>query len=219
MRPGTPISCFSTHPEIRPKSAVTEALQYRGWQILVRVAQHKERIKYGQLATELQIHHRVVSFVLGKIQDYCQREKFLPLTILVQNKKGVIGSGFIAWDTDDLETGLLKVYGFNWNQIQNPFNFASDGATPVEIASALTKRTVSAKDIYARVRVRGMGQMIFRETLLQVYAGCCAFSGFEGAALLEAVHILRWADCNPDQRLEPSNGILLSGPARFGGHR
>jgi putative restriction endonuclease len=183
---------------------------YRAWPILTHVARNKERIKYGDLAKELQIHHRPVKYVLEEIQNYCLHEKLPPLTILVENKKGIVGKGFTAWDVDDLDTGLQKVYAFDWNEAQNPFEFASDGATPEEIASALAKRTVTSKAIYAKVRVRGMGQIIFREMLLRVYAGRCAFSGYKGKSLLQAAHILPWSLSKAEERLEPSNGILLS---------
>jgi putative restriction endonuclease len=184
---------------------------YRAWPILTRVAQNGERIKYGELSKELKLrHHRPVKHVLEKIQNYCLDEKLPPLTILVENKKGIVGKGFIAWDVDDLDTGLQKVYAFNWNEIPNPFEFASDGASPEEISSALTKRTVLPEEVYAKVKVRGIGQIIFRETLLKVYGGCCAFSGYKGKSLLQAAHILPWSRCNPEERLDPSNGILLS---------
>jgi putative restriction endonuclease len=183
---------------------------FQAWPILADVARNKGRISYGNLAKEIKIHHRPVRFVLEEIQNYCLQEKLPPLTILVENKKGVVGRGFIAWDADDLDSGLQKVYTFDWNGIPNPFEFASDGATPEEIASALAKRTVTSKDVYAKVRVRGMGQIIFREMLLRVYGGRCAFSGYKAKSLLQAAHILPWSQCKAEERLEPSNGILLS---------
>jgi putative restriction endonuclease len=184
---------------------------YRAWPILACVAQNKKRIKYGELAKELRLrHHRPVTHVLEKIQNYCLGEKLPPLTILVENKKGVVGKGFTAWDIDDLDTGLQKVYAFDWSEVQNPFRFASEGASPEDISSALAKRTVSPEEVYAKVRVRGMGQIIFRETLLRVYVGCCAFSGYRGKSLLQAAHILPWSQSKPEERLDPSNGILLS---------
>lgn len=184
---------------------------FRAWPILAEVARNKRRIRYGDLAKELEIHVRPVRFVLEEIQNYCLNEKLPPLTILVESKKGVVGQGFIAWDAaDGLSAGLQKVYAFDWSGIPNPFEFASQGATPEEIASALTKRTISSEDVYAKVRVRGMGQLIFRETLLLVYGGRCAFSGYKAKVLLQAAHILPWSQCKPEDRLEPSNGILLS---------
>jgi putative restriction endonuclease len=131
---------------------------YRAWPILTRVALNKGRIKYGELAEELKLsHHRPVKFVLEEIQNDCLKEKLLPLTILVENQKGIIGKGFTAWDVDDLDTGLQKVYAFDWNEVPNPFEFASDGTSLNEISSALAARTATSNEIYAKVRVRGMG--------------------------------------------------------------
>ncbi len=183
----------------------------RAWPILARIALNKVKIKYGELAKELKLSHvRPVKFVLEEIQNYCLKEKLPPLTILVENKKGRVGKGFIAWDADDIDSGLQKVYAFNWNEIPNPFAFAADGASPNEISTALAARTATSNDIYAKVRVRGMGQLIFRDTLLKVYNGRCAFSGYKGKSLLQAAHILPWSSCNVEDRLNPSNGILLS---------
>lgn len=100
---------------------------YRAWPILARVAQKKEKITYGDLANDLGIHHRPVRFLLEEIQSYCRREQLPPLTILVVNQSGIIGKGFTAWNIDDLDAGLQKVYAFDWSGIQNPFAFASDG--------------------------------------------------------------------------------------------
>ena len=183
---------------------------FRAWPVLTGLARRRERINYGGLAQKLQIHHRPVRFVLERIQQYCLDEKLFPLTILVENKKGFVGHGFTAWDVDDLDSGLEKVYSFDWSQIPNPFEFASAGATPEEIGAALAKRTTTSKEVYSIVRVRGMGQIIFREALLQVYSGRCAFSGYKAKSLLEAAHILPWSQCKAEDRFEPSNGILLS---------
>src|SRR5882762_348882 len=99
---------------------------FRAWPVLAEVARNKQRIKYGDLAKELKIHVRPVRFVLEEIQNYCLNEKLPPLTILVENKKGVVGQGFIAWDAaDGLDAGLQKAYAFDWNGIPNPFGFAS----------------------------------------------------------------------------------------------
>ena len=45
------------------------------------------------------MHHRVISHILSKIQDYCLEEKLPPLTILVVGKSNRHPvTGFIAWD-------------------------------------------------------------------------------------------------------------------------
>lgn len=211
---GDHTSCESTRLRQSSSGAKPKVNQfeiaYRAWPILIEAAYNKTKIKYGDLAKRLQIHQRPIRFVLEEIQNYCLDEKLPPLTILVENKQGVVGKGFIAWDVDDIDTGLEKVYAFDWKGVQNPFAFASDGTSPEMIASDLAKRRVNSKDIYAKVQVRGPAQMIFKDTLIKVYGGRCAFSGYKGKSLLQAAHILPWSRCKAEERLEPRNGILLS---------
>ena len=117
----------------------------RAWPILVDVALNNRLITYGELARQLDIHHRAVRYVLSEIQDYCLLEKLPPITILVVDQKdGRPGAGFIAWDVNDLEHGLALVYEFPWAAQENPFGFASDGATIQSIADAIVKREFSA---------------------------------------------------------------------------
>tara|TARA_B100001540_G_scaffold317764_1_gene352703 strand:+ start:5351 stop:6163 length:813 start_codon:yes stop_codon:yes gene_type:complete len=183
----------------------------RAWPILVDVALNNRLITYGELARQLDIHHRAVRYVLSEIQDYCLLEKLPPITILVVDQKdGRPGAGFIAWDVNDLEHGLALVYEFPWAAQENPFGFASDGATIQSIADAIVKRKLSPGDAYARVRVRGMAQQVFREVLMKSYGGRCALSGYRTPQLLEAAHIIPWGQATPDQRIDPCNGILLS---------
>ena len=54
--------------------------------------------------------------------------------------------------------------------------------------------------------VRRRGQPQFRKTLLEAYAGRCAFSDFDGEAALEAAHIIPYRG---DTTHHPSNGLLL----------
>jgi predicted restriction endonuclease len=69
---------------------------------------------------------------------------------------------------------------------------------------------MTPKEAYALVRVRGISQDIFRGALLRAYGGCCAFSGYRGKGLLEAAHIVPWSLSKPEERLDVSNGLLLS---------
>lgn len=182
---------------------------YRAWPVLVDRASKKATITYGELAKLLGIHHRTVRFVLGVIQKYCLDERLPPLTILVVNQKGVLGEGFIAWDVDDLETGLAKVYGWNWKVIENPFGYASDGSSQDDLVDKLVLYPQKASEIFARIKVRGTAQVIFRKVLLRVYEGRCAFCGLTFKDALEASHIISWAKASAQQRLDPTNGILL----------
>lgn len=182
---------------------------YRAWPVLVDVASKQSTITYGELANTLGVHHRAIRFVLGVIQKHCQDEHLPPLTILVVDQKGVLGDGFIAWDVDDLETGLTKVYGWNWRLMENPFSYASDGSSQDDLVDSLVQHPQKASEIFARVKIRGTAQVIFRKALLRVYEGRCAFCGLTFEDALEASHIISWANASTQQRLDPSNGILL----------
>ena len=179
----------------------------RAWPILVDIALNERRITYGELACQLDIHHRAAGYVLSEIQDYCIQEKLPPITILVvDQKEGKPGAGFIARDVNDLE----HVYKFPWSLHDNPFGFATDGATIQSFADAIVKRKLSPGDAYARVKVRGMAQQVFREVLMNSYGGRCALSGYRTPQLLEAAHIIPWGQATPEQCIDPCNGILLS---------
>lgn len=183
---------------------------YRAWPVLVDRASKKTTITYGELAKILGIHHRAVRYVLGVIQKHCLDEHLPPLTILIVNQsEGMPGEGFIAWDVDDLETGLAKVYGWNWTAIENPFGYASDGSSQDDLVDKLVLHPQKASEIFARVKVRGTAQVIFRKALIRVYEGRCAFCGLTFEDALEASHIISWAKASAQQRLDPTNGILL----------
>jgi putative restriction endonuclease len=183
---------------------------FRAWKILTKRAAEQTPITYGDLASALGIHHRAVRYVLGPIQDYCMGEHLPPLTILVVNQsEGVPGSGFIAWDADDIATGIRQVYTFNWMAIENPFGFAADKTTEEEIIAKLVNNPESAADVYRLVKVRGIAQVLFRQALLRVYDYQCAFCGFSFSIGLEAAHIVPWSKATHQQRLDVSNGILL----------
>ena len=100
---------------------------FRAWPILIAIAKSRDTISYGKLASNLGIHHRTVSYVLGVIQDYCLEEGFPPLTILIVNSSGRPGTGFIAFDLSRFNEGLESVWDYNWNQIENPFGFSAAG--------------------------------------------------------------------------------------------
>ena len=183
---------------------------FRTWAILTECARKKEAITYGELGRRLGIHHRPIRFVLELIQDYCLNEKLPPLTILVVNQKGVPGSGFIAWDVVNLQEGIEKTHSYPWTTLLNPFTYAADGQTAEQIAEELVKNPDGATNIYARVKVRGAAQNIFRKALLKAYANKCAFSGISIPEILDAVHIVPWSKCEHGERLDPRNGLLCT---------
>lgn len=180
-----------------------------GWGVLTRVAKDNGLITYGELSRQIGIHHRTVRFVLRLIQDYCLQNQLPPLTILVVNKGGLPGKGFIAWDIDDIDKGLIQVYRFNWDNLDNPFGFAQGGLTEDEIIDELLKNPDKSDDTYAKIKLRGAAQPIFRKALLRAYGCKCAFCDFSFEIGLQASHIIPWSKATRTERLDIGNGILL----------
>ena len=205
---------------------------WKAWPILTERAAQGEKITYKELGHLIKVRPRVLGLSLAPIQDYCMDVDLPPLTILVINERtGKPGSGFIAWSRDDIQGGTEKVWGSDWNNVENPFEYAADGKTTrVTILERLSKELLEkpaaaaqtpekveqalfpdTKDPshFARVRVRGTGQAAFRDALVKAYRGRCAFCGLKVKEALEAAHIIPWAYASPSQRFEPSNGVLL----------
>jgi putative restriction endonuclease len=184
---------------------------YRTWNILMQSASNRSSITYGQLANRLGIHHRTIRFVLGLIQSYCLEQKLPPLTILVINQAtGFPGPGFIAWDIDNLEQGRQQVFNYSWVSLENPFTFASDDTSYDYVVDEIYDNPDRAEDAYAKVKVRGMAQQIFRNALLIAYSNSCAFTGLQFIPCLDASHIIPWSESTHAQRMDIRNGILLS---------
>jgi putative restriction endonuclease len=183
---------------------------FLAWPVLTAIASSHGTITYKELGDRLGIHHRPVRFVLGVIQDHCLREKLPPLTIVVVSRGwDTPGEGFIAWDIDDLGEGYKRVYGYPWHALPNPFAFASDGKTPEQWAEELLRRPDKSVEVYLRVRNRGIAQDIFRMALLKAYTHRCAFCGLSIKPALEAAHIIPWRVASEEERMAPSNGLLL----------
>jgi hypothetical protein len=79
----------------------------------------------------------------------------------------------------------------------------------------LLRFRVKTKDLSQRTEaerlvVQRIGQDIFREALMDYWGGRCPLTGITEPALLRASHIVPWADCEDEQRLDVHNGLLLS---------
>ncbi|MBV9203314.1 MAG: HNH endonuclease [Alphaproteobacteria bacterium] len=61
-----------------------------------------------------------------------------------------------------------------------------------------------------RLVVQRIGQDIFRAALMDYWGGRCPITGITDPALLRASHIVPWADCDDERRLDVHNGLLLS---------
>ncbi len=62
-----------------------------------------------------------------------------------------------------------------------------------------------------RLVVQRIGQNVFRDALMDLWAGRCALTGLAQPELLRASHMKPWAACATDaERLDPYNGLLLA---------
>ncbi|WP_166671849.1 HNH endonuclease signature motif containing protein [Methylosinus sp. sav-2] len=138
-------------------------------------------------------------------------ERLPALNVLIVNaQSGIPGHGFVARPDDELETAFDEVFQFDWSNVPNPFDYARDGTTETALVDAILLGTESRrKEIYSRVKVRGVLQRIFRLALMRAYDGQCAFCGLSFEEALEAAHIVPWTEATHLQRLDPANGLLL----------
>lgn len=187
-----------------------EQRAFSAWTILTSCARKNEPITYGELGRQLSIHHRAIRFILGVIQEFCMTNELPPLTILVLNKQtGLPGEGFIAYDIENSQDGINKVYAFNWSSLTNPFEYAQVGTTEHQLIDDLVNSPEKSGDVYTKVKVRGISQRIFRQALIKVYECSCAICGLSFEEALEASHIIRYSQSNSGQRLDVRNGLLL----------
>jgi putative restriction endonuclease len=178
------------------------------WDILIEVAKNKDTITYGDLAKKLNIHHRPIRLILGLIQDYCMEESIVPLTILVVRKEGIPGTGFIAYDVNKFEDGKEKVYESNISSEHNPFCIKN--TTEDELITKLLTQPNESKEVYTKIKSRGMKQVLFRKALLRAYNKKCAFLDITNEMTLEACHIIPWSESSDEQKMDIRNGILLN---------
>jgi putative restriction endonuclease len=180
------------------------------WPILTRVASEHGTLSYKDLGDAIGVHHRSVRLVLDVIQKYCLDTGLPPLTAIVIGKQQRRpGSGFTAWDLDDLDTGFKLVYSKDWNAVPNPFVAFGSDETVRTLARQLVANPSSSADVYRKVRDRGIAQRIFREALLQAYDHRCAMCDLSFSDALQAAHIVPFAECTVEQRIAVSNGLLL----------
>ncbi|MGU3350031.1 HNH endonuclease [Pseudomonas monsensis] len=183
----------------------------RAWPILIRHAAQGTTLTYGQLGSQLEIHHRACRYVLLEIQDYCLENDFPPLTMVVVNANTrTPGQGCVVNDPRLIAQQRAEVQHFPWSEKDNPFGYAALGVTADELANQLLHTPSSAIEIYSMVKVRGKIQRLFRTALLKAYGCQCALTDTTFTQVLEACHILPWSQCTEAERLDIRNGILLN---------
>ena len=185
-----------------------EQRAYHAWTELTRAAEAGTLLRYTEIGQALGIHHRAVGFALDPIHRYCMRENLPPLSILVVNSTGLPGKGFTAWERERFEEGCELVFSHAWGSRSNPFHYAAKGARIEELATELMS-TADSAEIYTRVKDRGAAQELFRQVMLRTYRSRCAVCAFPIVEALDAAHLKRWSACDPRERLDPANGLLL----------
>lgn len=179
------------------------------WPLLTDCARRHETITYGEIAPVIQTNPLNVGRALGPLQDFCLNTRLPPLTSIVVNTHGVPGGGFIAWDIDDLPAAHRIVFEYDWSTVPNPYGAFGPDDSEESLAEDIFNDPTKAEDVLAIVKVRGVGQQVFKRLLLKAYEHQCAFCGLTFGAALEGCHIVPWSECSRPQRLSPQNGLLL----------
>jgi len=92
-------------------------------------------------------------------------------------------------------------------EIEQPSAIVS--STQEQYVESIINSPETSETIYAKVKVRGNPQQLFRKALLKVYNYSCAFCGLTFDEALEASHIIPYSTSKANQRLDVRNGLLL----------
>jgi hypothetical protein len=106
---------------------------------------------------------------------------------------------FILTDLIELHAVLDRVYKLAVSLPEAPLD-------RFKAKTASLPRTTEAE----RIVIQRIGQDIFRDALLDYWNGRCPMTGITETALLRASHIVPWAECTDEKRLDVHNGLLLS---------
>lgn len=128
--------------------------------------------------------------------------------LVIGKTSGLPGVGYTARTMTGTDTRDVLAYA--WTDLPNPFDYASRGESLKEMVKRVLDSPVSASEVYALIKQRGLMQNIFRLALLDAYRGRCAFSGSTLPETLEAAHIVPWSEADEEERFDVRNGILLN---------
>ena len=110
---------------------------------------------------------------------------------------------------------ICKEKGLPVEQLTGIQNFQAASALSLksdidELKKCLSSKTDPEKrtEIETLIKAR-QGQGRFRQKLLELYPNC-PLTGLDVQSLLIASHIKPWSKCNNEERLDPSNGLMLA---------
>lgn len=182
------------------------------WPRLTTAAKEAKTFHYEDLARHIGTTARNVKYALDPILRFCIHEKLPPLTSLVINKgNDEPGKGFTAGEGRNIGEIHKEVFQHNWDAVGNPFGGFDENDSTETLARALLHRPDldGSGEIYAKVKVRGTAQAIFRKALLKAYGSKCSMCGLSFEEALEAAHIIPWSEASDAEKISPLNGILL----------
>ncbi|AKT30789.1 HNH endonuclease signature motif containing protein [Pseudomonas syringae pv. actinidiae] len=180
------------------------------WPALVEAAARRELPIYEQLSPLVQTNPLSMRWALDPIQNYCLEANLPPLSSIVVGKRtGIPGAGFVGWRLDDIDTAHQMVFNHDWSDVQNPYIAFGPSDTPESLGQMLYEHPEKRDEIYAKVKVRGVAQRVFKEALLLAYEQRCAICKLSFYQALDGAHIVPWAQATDGQRLDPRNGLLL----------
>lgn len=188
---------------------IDELAAFKIWKILTGAARNDRKISRLEIAEKAKAGYGVVDLALIRIDEYCRKKKMPPLAMLAVNQSGSPAKGYADRNTEKLKEMFNKVFEFDWDLHKNPFDSEKKIFTEVEIIKTLVANPGRAKEMFAKVKVRGKAQPLFRKALMEVYDSKCALCGFSVEHALEASHIVAWSVSKSDEKLDVRNGLLL----------
>ena len=104
--------------EVGRRSAI-RALQ--AWQYLIGKAAARQIVRYDELRVMMEYPTgNPLGRILECIANYCQQNELPPLTLLVVNKSGKPGEGFLAEDQANYHQRREDVFDFQWFRVVPP---------------------------------------------------------------------------------------------------
>lgn len=180
------------------------------WPLLVEAALKRQTPTYGDLSPMVQTNPLSMRWALDPIQIYCLQAGLPPLSaIVIGSVTGVPGPGFIGWPLDDIDTAHELVFNHDWSKVANPYKAFGLLDTPESLARSLVENPESRDEVYAKVKVRGVAQTVFKNALMLAYGEQCAMCRLSFRQALDAAHIVPWSIATGSQRIDPRNGLLL----------
>ena len=88
------------------------------WPVLSFAAKNRQVLTYDIIGNLIGVPRFALAQLLDPIQSYCIIHKLPALTVLVVNKSGEPGTGFIA--AADVPKEQQKVFNFDWLEAKTP---------------------------------------------------------------------------------------------------